>query len=719
MSTVGDEEQLAINVIAKLTDLEKQMAKANGITARAFREMTLTTKRATRQMEDDAARSASRINQAMATVGTRIGGVGRAFAAAAVAAFSTEKLIEASQAYVRASNALKVAGLSGGQLADTFGRLYAIAQANGAPIETLVALYSKASQAQASLGASNGQLIQFTTAVAQALRVSGQSAEEASGALLQLGQAVSMGTIHAEEYNSMLEGAYPLLQAAAAGIKEAGGEVSKLTTLVKAGEVSSKAFFYGVLAGAPLLTEKLAGSTETLSQAWTKFENALIKSVGEIDQVTGATASLSTGLGSLVPWLEKIPAAMDLASSKWAGFKAAVNEAAAALNHFMGIDTKEAAKAAGLTPIDEARDAAAKESIRNQMKAQYSTGGGFGTDGDAAKRVADAFTLFDKPKIPINPVSLKDYPAEGKKKDGEGGSEANPYESAADTTRKRIAMLEAETASIGKNTFEREKAKAVAELTQAAYRADLPLTNDLRGSIDQLAGSYATAAARAEQMQKAHEDVIGSADRMRSALSSATTGFISDLRNGKTAAEALGNALDRLADRMIDRLVDQAFTGLLGKAGTTLGGAAGSSGFFGWLSSLFADGGAFGPGGVRAFAGGGAFTNRVVDNPTLFRFAGGTGLMGEAGPEAIMPLQRDRNGRLGVAGVGAAATAVTNHFAPNVTVQSIGTGDAGADKRAAAETATQVRAVIEKVANEWFVKNSRPGGAIARREISA
>lgn len=53
--------------------------------------------------------------------------------------------------------------------------------------------------------------------------------------------------------------------------------------------------------------------------------------------------------------------------------------------------------------------------------------------------------------------------------------------------------------------------------------------------------------------------------------------------------------------------------------------------------------------GVQAFAKGGTFTNSVVDSPTVFKFAKGTGIMGEAGPEAIMPLQRDSNGRLGVA----------------------------------------------------------------------
>lgn len=61
-------------------------------------------------------------------------------------------------------------------------------------------------------------------------------------------------------------------------------------------------------------------------------------------------------------------------------------------------------------------------------------------------------------------------------------------------------------------------------------------------------------------------------------------------------------------------------------------------------TGLFAKGGVFGPSGqLTAFATGG-----VVTKPTLFAFGSGTGLMGEAGPEAIMPLRRGAGGRLGV-----------------------------------------------------------------------
>lgn len=65
------------------------------------------------------------------------------------------------------------------------------------------------------------------------------------------------------------------------------------------------------------------------------------------------------------------------------------------------------------------------------------------------------------------------------------------------------------------------------------------------------------------------------------------------------------------------------------------------------LAVTMANGGAF-DSGVQKFANGGMFTNSIVHQPTLFKFAKGTGLMGEAGPEAIMPLTRDSNGRLGV-----------------------------------------------------------------------
>lgn len=105
-------------------------------------------------------------------------------------------------------------------------------------------------------------------------------------------------------------------------------------------------------------------------------------------------------------------------------------------------------------------------------------------------------------------------------------------------------------------------------------------------------------------------------------------------------------------------------SGLMGMIGGLFGMSGGSSGSAGgWESNSFngisnslpstgyawANGGAF-SGGYEAFANGGTFTNSVVNSTTPFKFANGAkfGIMGEAGPEAIMPLSRDSTGKLGV-----------------------------------------------------------------------
>ncbi len=65
-----------------------------------------------------------------------------------------------------------------------------------------------------------------------------------------------------------------------------------------------------------------------------------------------------------------------------------------------------------------------------------------------------------------------------------------------------------------------------------------------------------------------------------------------------------------------------------------------------------ANGGVVGMAGVQPFAKGAAFTNSIVNSPTPFKFADGggfgLGVMGEAGPEAVMPLKRGPDGSLGV-----------------------------------------------------------------------
>jgi lambda family phage tail tape measure protein len=92
----------------------------------------------------------------------------------------------------------------------------------------------------------------------------------------------------------------------------------------------------------------------------------------------------------------------------------------------------------------------------------------------------------------------------------------------------------------------------------------------------------------------------------------------------------------------------------------------------------------------------------VVSRPTIFPFANGTGLMGEAGPEAIMPLQRAANGKLGVIASGGGSTSVTvNVDAGGTSVQ----GDQGQAKQLGVAVSAAVQAEL--------VKQQRPGGLLS------
>jgi lambda family phage tail tape measure protein len=113
---------------------------------------------------------------------------------------------------------------------------------------------------------------------------------------------------------------------------------------------------------------------------------------------------------------------------------------------------------------------------------------------------------------------------------------------------------------------------------------------------------------------------------------------------------------------------------------------------------LNAMGNVYAQNGIQKFARGG-----IVDKPTMFPFAKGIGLMGEAGPEAIMPLRRGRDGRLGVqaANGGGAVSVVVN-------VDASGSSTQGNNNQAG-----QLGNVIGAAVQAELIKQRRPGGLLA------
>jgi hypothetical protein len=124
-----------------------------------------------------------------------------------------------------------------------------------------------------------------------------------------------------------------------------------------------------------------------------------------------------------------------------------------------------------------------------------------------------------------------------------------------------------------------------------------------------------------EQMKSQHKEI---GDVLRSSMTEAFMSMVDGTKSVKDAFKDMARAV--IAQLYEILVVKQMVNSIAGAFG-------------------FADGGAFSGGRqIQAYANGG-----IVGGPTYFPMAGGkTGLMGEAGPEAIMPLKRGKGGKLGV-----------------------------------------------------------------------
>ena len=227
-------------------------------------------------------------------------------AAGLIAVLGFRELVRTADTFSKIQNSLRIVTDSTEELTTANERLFEIAQRTRTPLEATVSLFSRASIAAEELGASEEELFRLTEITGQALAIQGGAASESAGALRQLSQSFSSGIVRAEEFNSILEGAFPLAQAAARGFGETGISVGKLRNLVVEGKVSSEEFFKAILKGGEGLQAQFETTVPTVGQALTVLNNAFISFVGQVNEASGATASLAellidvaTALGTL------------------------------------------------------------------------------------------------------------------------------------------------------------------------------------------------------------------------------------------------------------------------------------------------------------------------------------------------------------------------------------------------------------------------------------
>jgi hypothetical protein len=282
-----------------------------------------------------------------------------------------------------------------------------------------------------------------------------------------------------------------------------------------------------------------------------------------------------------------------------------------------------------------------------------------------------------RPDTSINPKTVDDT--------------AGAYDRAVESLQKYIATTNATAETVGKSVAEQEKAKATAQLLAAAEKDGTTVTVEMRAEIDKLADRAAAAAQAlekakvaadikfnrdtallssedvqiAQQLKGLYPDVataLGSVEaqsiRVNNAMKELSTSIESSLTSGltdlvsgsKSAGQAfsdMSNTIIRAIEQMIIKIT--IVEPLMKALQSSLAGGFNLSGLgFNPIAGVTgsAHGNVFAGGNVVAFARGGI--PDVVGSPTIAPMA----LFGEAGEEAIMPLRRGSDGKLGVASSG-------------------------------------------------------------------
>lgn len=176
------------------------------------------------------------------------------------------------------------------------------------------------------------------------------------------------------------------------------------------------------------------------------------------------------------------------------------------------------------------------------------------------------------------------------------------------------------------------------------------LDSDISALERTLGDTAAMTAAFDDQLRGTHGAL---ADTTRD-LGNLERGFSGGLRRAFDGLVLDGKKLSDVMNGLAQSMINTAYSAAITPVTNQLGGML-ADGLNAVVSGMmpYADGAPFSQGRVMPFAKGG-----VVAGPTTFPMRGGTGLMGEAGPEAIMPLARGADGRLGVRSNGGGAVTV-------------------------------------------------------------
>lgn len=651
----GDDERLVVLLEARIADFEKRMAQAERRGTQTYGRLRKDSASATRQMEQDMARAGTGINRALSVGASRVGAMGKAWAAGFIGGVV---------------GGIAAAGMTGiisevGRMAESIAQVGDEAKRAGVSAKAFQEWKFVAEQNRIGVDAMVDGLKELNLR-ADEFAVTGKGS--AAEAFARLGYG-------AEEVKRKLEDPSALLLEI----------IGRMEQLDKAAQIRIADELFGGSAGerfVELLDQGEAGIRATIDRAnelGVVMDDELIAKAADLDRRFGeVAATVGTALKSA------IVSAADSLADFIDSFRSFENQRSASLEGRVNEIMQERAGLLERIAAAENKPGGGRATASMRGRVQSLTAEEDEIIGVLQSRttIAPGTRPTDRTWTPpeYTPPPERDS---GSGRGGGGGGRASreradEFEREAEALVKRTQALKAGTLAQAEinpllQDFGRaaEFASARTELLLAAQQAGLPITADLRARVDELAGAYAEAAAASAALEAGQAETMQRAEELADLRRDSVGGFAKDLMNGVEAADAFANALGRVGDRLLDLALDNLFA--------PRGGAVGGGAASGILSAI---------GGLVGFASGTADTG---------------GRRGEVrgvvhGREAVIPLPS--GGRVpvevrgGASGRERAPANVTLNFSPTINAPG---ADAAGLARVRAELAQMRSSFMDQV----------------------
>lgn len=224
-----------------------------------------------------------------------------------VALGNVRQVARMADQWAQVTGRLRLATKGAVDSAEAMERVYQVAQRTSSEMESTAGLVAKITGNLRDMGveskAAFGSALGLAETINKTFVISGASAAAQSNAITQFTQSLAGGVLRAEEFNSVVENSDRLARALADGMGKSMGELRKA---VNDGKVSASEMLKAIQSQADVIDAEFQQIPQTIGNAWTQLQNAVLRYVGTADQARGVSARIAQSIGWIAENLDRL-----------------------------------------------------------------------------------------------------------------------------------------------------------------------------------------------------------------------------------------------------------------------------------------------------------------------------------------------------------------------------------------------------------------------------